>query len=381
MDFDALTLEQLRQRQSAKWRGYDDDVLPAWVAESDVPLAEPITRALHAAVDRGDTGYADLGPLQTATTSWLARRLGWQIDPEAVTSFSDVHAAILAFFRTLTRPGDRIVVNPPVYPPFYDDVNDSDRTVVEVPLLSTPDGWRLDLAGLERAFRDGARLYLLSSPHNPTGTVWSVDELREVAVLADRYGVFVISDEVHGPLTLPGANHSVYPTVSAAAARHSVVLTSASKTYNIAGLKCAVAVAGSAKTRTAFDRLPAITAWSTSHFGVLATIAAFTECDDWLDELLVHLDRNRRLLDDELAARLPQIGYRPPDAGYLAWLDCRPLGLDNPAETFLAKGRLAVSDGVPFGPGGSGWVRLNIGTTKALLTEAVRRIHRSLDAG
>lgn len=356
-------------------------MLPAWVAESDVPLAEPIKRALHEAIDRDDTGYAHLGPLQSATSSWLDRRLGWQVDADAVTAFADVHAAILAFFRILTAPGDGVVINPPVYPPFYTDIADTGRTAVEVPLLSTDHGWRLDLAGLERAFRDGAKLYLLSSPHNPTGTVWSIDELREIAALAEQYDVVVLSDEVHAPLTLPGAHHSVYPTVSAAAARHSIVLTSASKSYNIAGLKCALAVAGSAEIRAAFDRLPAITTWSTSHLGVLATTAAFTDCDDWLDAFIEHLDRNRHLLGTELAEQVPRIGYLPPDAGYLVWLDCRALGLDNPADTFLAKGRLAVSDGTAFGPGGAGWVRLNIGTTTSLLIEAVRRIHRSVDPG
>ena len=373
-DFDAPDLADLRQRRSAKWREYGDGVLPVWIAESDVPLADPIARALHEAVDRGDTGYAHPAELVETVVAWIARRHGWRIEPDDVLPVPDVMTGVAEVLRVVTAPGDGVVINPPVYPPFAATVTGIGRRVVEVPLRAARDGWAVDLDGLDRAFAGGARAHLLCSPHNPVGAVWPAETLAGIAERAARYDVTVLADEIHAPLTLPGADHSPYPLIGSQAAAHSVLLTSASKAWNLAGLKCAVAIAGSPGMRAVLARTDPHLRWGVGHFGALAMTAALRDGSAWLDGLVAHLDRNRALLAKLLADQIPAVGYRPPEASYLAWLDCRDLGLGpDPAAAFLTGG-VALSPGPSFGPPGAGFARLNIATTGALVEEAVRRM-------
>jgi len=285
--------------------------------------------------------------------------------------------------RLVTTPGDQVVVNPPVYPPFFATIAEVERRVVEVPLArgaGGAGGWALDLAGLERAFAAGARAFLFCNPHNPVGRVFEAGDVRAVAELAARYDVAVLADEIHAPLTLPGIAHTPFLSVSEALGVRAVVLTSASKGWNIPGLKCAVVVAGSPAMHDALAPLRAPERLErVGHLGVLGTVAAFTEGGAWLDALVAHLDRNRALLARLLADCLPEVGFVPPQAGYLAWLDCQALGLgDDPARAFLKRGRVALSRGLDFGSGGAGFARLNIGTSGELLREAVRRMRSSV---
>ncbi len=373
--FDDVDLDQLRRRRSVKWRTYPSEVLPAWVAEMDFPLAEPITATVGAALDCGDCGYAEVGELAGAFAGYAANRYGWELDPAGVFAFPDVMSAVADLLRLVTRPGDAVVINPPVYPPFFSVVEDVGRLLVEVPLERRGDHWSLDLGGVEAAFAAGARAHLLCNPHNPTGSVPNRSELVALVELAERYDVTVLSDEIHAPMTLPGATHTPYVALGGAAAERGVTLASASKAWNVAGLKCAVAVAGSAAMRAQLAALPEETPYRCGHLGVLAAVAAFREGGQWLDGLLRRLDENRRLLADLLAAQLPAVGYLPPQAGYLAWLDCTALRLgDDPAARFLERGRVALSPGPTFGGPGAGFARLNMGTSPALLEEAVRRM-------
>ena len=369
--FDELTEADLRRRQSAKWRVFPSDVLPMWVAEMDYPVAGPIRRALHDAIDVDDLGYADPRGLGTAFARFAARRWGWAVDPAHVTVACDVVTAMGELLEVLTEPGDRVVIDPPVYPPFAGTVRKHGRVVVETPLVDR----RLDLVAIERAYAAGARVHLLCSPHNPSGTVPSRDELARIAALAARHDVIVLSDEIHAPLTYPGATHVPFPTASPEAAENAIVLASASKAWNLAGLKASVIVASSDKTRALVGRLPADLPYHAGHLGVLGARAAFEECEPWLDQTIAILDRNRMLLVDLLAEHLPAVEYTPPSAGYLAWLDCRALGLgDDPARAFLERGRVALSQGPTFGTQGKGFARLNLATTRSLLEEGVRRM-------
>ncbi len=375
IDFDDVDLDLLRRRRSAKWATYPVDVLPAWVAELDVLLAEPIRRALHDAVELGDTGYALPGALPEAFAGFAADRFGWAVDPADVVVLPDVMTGIEDLLRVATALGDGVVINPPVYPPFFTRLDELGRRAVEVPLLRRAQDWDLDMDGLEAAFGAGNRIFLLCSPHNPLGRVWSAETLSAVAELAERYGVLVIADEIHGPLALPGAVHTPYTSCGGAAARHGIVVTSASKAWNLAGLKCAVAVAGSDRGRKLLRRLPDQYVDRAGLLGVAAGVAAYTQGTGWLDALLTHLERNRRLAADLLAEWVPDIGYLPPEASYLAWLDCRRLGLgDDPAAEFLRRGRVALSSGPEFGAPGAGFARLNLGTSRLLLTEAIHRM-------
>jgi cysteine-S-conjugate beta-lyase len=372
--FDDVSLDALRQRRSEKWRRYPEDVLPAWVAELDFALAPPVHRALADAVERDDTGYANVGGLPEALASFAASRWGWQVDPQRTLLVADIMSGVAELLLALTAPGDQVVVNPPVYPPFLAVPREVGREVVEAPL--GPD-WRLDLDVLEATFARGARCYLLCSPHNPTGTVHTRDELAAVAELAEAYGVLVISDEVHAPMTLPGAEHVPYLRVGA---EHGVALVSASKAWNLAGLKCALAVAGSERMAAELGRVPRHVRFHVGHFGVIGSVAAFTDGGEWLDGLVAHLDDQRERLAELLSAELPDVRLVRPEGGYLAWLDCRTLGLgDDPSEAFLERGRVALSSGLPFGAGGSGFARLNFGTSGALLAEAVSRMRSALD--
>jgi cystathionine beta-lyase len=282
--------------------------------------------------------------------------------------------------RIVTAPGDRVAFNTPAYPPFWTTIREYGREVLEVPLRHTRAGWDLDLDALERAFASGARAYLFCNPHNPTGRVFPRAQLERIAGLAGRYGVAVIADEIHGFLTLPSAMYVPFVSLGEDAARNAVTLTSASKAWNVAGLKCALIVAGSAELRERLRALPHELVGRAGHFGVLASIAAFRDGGSWLRALLAHLDRNRTLLSELLADRLPPVRYVPPEASYLAWLDCGELGLGaEPAAHFLEHGRVALARGLNYGREGAGFVRLNIGTTAALLTEAVSRMATAVE--
>ena len=367
-------LDRLRLRRSAKWRNYPPDVLPLTVAEMDVNLAPAIQDVLHDAVARSDAGYPMPVPeLGQALAGCAESRWGWRIDPTAVVAVPDVSVAVVQLLRVLTRLGDTVVINPPVYPPFFEWLPETDTQVLEVPLAHDPDsGWRLDLPALERAFATGPAVYLLCNPHNPVGRMHRPDELAAVVELATRYQVSVISDEIHGPLALPGATFTPLLTIPGAA-EIAVSVHSTSKAWNLAGLKCASIVTGSPAMRAVTDRLPPDDRWRVGHFGVLASIAAYTEAPGWLDGLLAALDERRMQLAELIRTRLPVIDWQPPEATYLAWLDCTRLGTD-PFELFLEKGRVAFEAGPKFGAPGVGHVRLNFGTSAEILTEAVTRM-------
>jgi len=375
--FDDLSLDDLRRRRSAKWAKYGPDVLPAFVAEMDFPLAEPVTDVLRAAVEHGDCGYAD--PSSTALAEAFARfaqqRMGWTVDPDGVVPTTDVMVGVAEALRRLTEPGDGVVINPPVYPPFFSTVREVGCRVVEAPLVSDGGTVVLDLDAVERGFADGARVFLLCNPHNPTGRVFGADELTAVAELAARHDAAVVSDEIHAPLVLDGARHQPFVALGGEAARRGITLTSASKGWNVAGLKCAVMVTEPGPMREVVESVPEDARYRTGHLGVLASCAAWSEGGAWLHDVLAVLDRNRALLAELLDEHLPAVRYAAPEASYLAWLDCRDLGLgDDPAAAFLEHGKVALSPGPTFGQQGAGFARLNIATSAALLTEAVQRM-------
>ncbi|WP_372469403.1 MalY/PatB family protein [Microbacterium maritypicum] len=373
----ALPLAELRERSSEKWREYPDDVLPLFVAETDFPLAPAISDALRRAVEIGDTGYvASRTPLAESFAAFANRRYGWEPDPARMRSTADVSMGIVEILRRVTQPGERVVVTPPVYPPFYDLVAEAGAEVERVPLRDTGTRWELDLDGIRAAFDDGATAILLCNPHNPTGTVHDRDGLAALADLADEFGAAVVSDEIHAPLAQPGTGFTPFLAVSDAARRVGYAVVSASKAFNLAGLKCALMVTADDATSEVVRGLPVEVEWRTGQFGLLAALAAFSEeSDPWLDGLLRTLDENRVLLEDLLAAHLPDARYRIPDAGYLAWIDLTALDWgDNPARRILRDAKVALHFGPAFGAEGAGHVRLNFGTSPEIITEAIERI-------
>ncbi|MFD4261178.1 MalY/PatB family protein [Streptomyces sp. NPDC058534] len=376
----ALTLDQLRRRTSMKWRTHPADVLPLWVAEMDVPLAPAVVRAVTDAMELGDTGYPAGTAYAEALADFAGKRWGWDdLAVERTAIVPDVMLGIVEMLKLVTGPGDPVIVNSPVYPPFYPFVTHMDRRVVEAPL--GPD-LRIDFGGLEEAFREavaggGRAAYLLCSPHNPTGTVHTADELAAVAALAERHGVRVVADEIHAPVVTGDARF--VPYLSVPGAGRGLALMSASKGWNLAGLKAALALAGPGAADD-LARMPEEVGHGPSHVGVLAHTAALRDGTDWLDAVLAGLDENRRLLTGLLAEQLPGVVHRAGEATYLAWLDCRALGLgDDPARVFLDRGRVALSSGIPFGTGGAGHLRLNLATSPEVITEAVQRMRAALE--
>lgn len=370
----------LRRRRSAKWRSFPCHVLPLPVAEMDFSLAPPVAAALHAAVDASDTGYSMVGDeLGESLTGFARDRWAWHLDAASVVPVTDVGVGAVELLRVMCSPGDSVVVNPPVYAPFFSWLRETHTQLIEAPLRQDGSGrWRLDLDALEDAFRQRPAVYILCSPHNPVGRVHNEGELASVVALAQQYDVRVISDEIHGPLVLPGARFT--PLLSVPGAEDvAVSLLSASKGWNLAGLKCALVVSAP-PMRSVVDRLPPDGRWRIGHFGALATVAAFEAGGPWLDALLATLDLRRSELGLLLADHLPEVRWQPPEATYLAWLDCRRLGSgEEPRALFLDRALVGLEPGPAFGAPGSGHVRLNFGTSAEILGEAVRRMGGAVD--
>lgn len=380
---EALPLETLQRRSSTKWRTYGSDVLPLFVAETDFPLAPLITSALRTTVELGDTGYTPPDPgVRDAFASFAVRRFDWVVDADRVRTTGDVMMGVVEILRAVTAPGDAVVITPPVYPPFTMTVEEAGCRVAPVPLRDTGAAWELDLDGIDAALADGARAVLLCNPHNPTGTVHSRETLAALARIAARHGAAVISDEIHAPLVYDDATFTPFLASSVEAAAVGYTVTSPSKAFNLAGLKCAVMVTGDERTAAVVRGLPSEVEWRTGLLGAIASVAALDAAsDEWLDALRARLDLNRRLLADLLAAHLPRARYRVPDAGYLAWVDLSAYGWgDDPATRILAEARVAVHHGPQFGPQGAGHVRVNFGCGPEVLTEAIERIGRLVDA-
>ncbi len=378
IEIQADPIEVLRRRRSSKWRTHPPDVLPLTVAEMDYPLAPPVAEVLSEALGRSDTGYPATSELGRALAGFADRRWSWCIEPDAVTAAPDVGVAVVELLRALTRPGDEVAINTPVYPPFFDWIAETGTRVLEVPLADGALGRHLDLDRLETAFTRHPSVYLLCNPHNPVGRVHSRDELEAVVRMAERHDVTIISDEIHAPLMLAGSTFTPMLTVPGAAGR-TISALSASKAWNLAGLKCATVVTGSPAMASIVERFAYRVRLRAGHFGVIATIAALSDSDEWLDQLLSTLTRRRDQLGVLLAERLPTLRCQLPEATYLAWLDCRSVGSgSSPCDRFLERGRVALAPGPHFGAEGSGHVRLNFATSPELLEEAVDRMARAL---
>lgn len=378
MAVDAETLHALRTRTSEKWTAYPDDVLPLFVAEMDYPLAEPIADALRAAIARSDTGYIGRDDRAKRAFADFARAAwGWDADPARMITTTDVSVVVVEALRLAIRPGDRVIITPPVYPPFFEFVPEAGGIVEEVPLLAGADGWSLDLDGIERAFAAGARAFLLCNPHNPLGLVHPREQLEAVAAIAARYDAVVVSDEVHAPLTHPDAVFTPFLSVSGDARRHGIAAHAASKTWNLAGLKCALFVTADDRMTERMRTLPVEVEVRTSIFGRIATEAAYREGGPWRDEVLAAIVSNRRLLAGLLGEQLPDAVYREPDASYLGWIDLSSYGWgDDPSARILDEAKVALNPGPDFGTQGAGHVRLNFACSPSVLQDAIARIGR-----
>lgn len=375
-----VTPAQLRAMASLKWTQFEPDVLAAWVAEMDFGLADTIARALHDAVDRGQTGYhspdASRSVAEAATGFW-GSALGWEVSPDWVFDAPDVIEGIRRAIVHLTPPDSPVILHTPVYFPFFSMVERAGRDLLEVPSTKLEDGsYQLDLDGIESGFRAGAGSIVVCNPWNPTGMCLGRGELGPIVELASRYGARVIADEVHAPLTYQGVEHLPAATLEPEVV---VTVTSASKAWNLPGLKCAQVVLSKEDDRRVWSEYFTPDKIGVGTFGLIANTAAYASGGGWLEEVKLRVESNRRVLQKVMRESLPGVGFRPPDGTYLAWLDFTAHGIESPAAYFLEHARVAMTEGAPFGSGGQGHARLNFATEEAILVEVVERIAAALD--
>jgi cystathionine beta-lyase len=372
-------LSRLRSLTGIKWNYYGDDVLPAWVADMDLPPAPVCVDAVRALLDRGDLGYnfAAAARIPEVFAQREATRFGWTPDVESTRLFCDVLQAVELSLWAHTKPGDGVVLLTPVYHPFYSAIETAKCRLVDVP-LDAPD-WQLDAERVEAAIDATTRVLLLCNPHNPTGHALRTEELHALADIAERHDLLVISDEIWSDLVFAPERHIPFASVSPEAAARTVTITAASKAFNLAGMCCAVGHLGHKGVAAAVKALPRHLLGAVSSPGAEATLAAWTLGDEWLDATRARLQANRDHLAARLARELPQVGFTAPEATYLAWLDLRALGWgDDPAAVLLEKAGVGLSGGVQFGTAGAGFARLNFATTTELLDEIIDRIVRAV---
>jgi len=371
----ALSLAKLQPRRSAKWREYGTEVLPLFVAEMDFEIAQPIRDALGKMIKESDTGY--LGPipeLPINLAKFAKARWGWEIDPEQVFIATDVGVGMVEMARTVVNPGDSIMINSPVYHNMNNWIAELKCKSYDAPLIKDGLYYTLDLGAVERGYAAGVKAHFLCSPHNPVGTVFTKEELSSLADLAKKYGVTVFSDEIHSPLTYDARQFVPFLAVSESAREVGICVTAASKSWNLAGLKCATIITAHPKQHERAKSMPMAVHYRASLFGAIASSIAY-ECSDWLDGALETMESNRRFLKKLLDEKLPSVGYRIPDSSYLAWLDLSSLNLgENPAEVLLETGKVAFNSGISFGPESGQFVRLNFATSEEIIEEAVNRI-------
>lgn len=382
IDFNRLELAALRRRRGEKWQLYGPDVLPAWVAEMDFPLCEPVRRVLENALAIDDLGYPlDVQPdaLPAAFAERMESRFGWRPDPRRVEVLTDVVQGIYVAIDQFSAPGEGVVVQTPIYPPFLIAVRELSRRLVETPLVAGHSRYEIDFDQLRAAIDPTTRVFLLCNPQNPTGRVFERRELESLAELAIARDLVVVADEIHADLIYDGRRHIPFASLSPEVEARTLTLTSATKAFNIPGLRCAIAHFGSEALRKRFDRVPRHVRGGLGSLGQAATVAAWREGQPWLDAVLAYLDGNRRRVAQFVAERMPGVRSFVPEATFLAWLDCRGLELEaSPHRFFLEHARVALSDGSVFGAPGRGFARLNFATSRPLLDEITTRIEKSL---
>jgi cystathionine beta-lyase len=376
--FDAITADALRRTGGLKWTAFPGSI-GAFVAEMDFGTAAPVTAALHEAVDAGQVGYLPeriSRDMSEATAAWQSEHYGWEVPAEWVHPIADVMAAAIAAADFFSPPGSAIIVPTPAYMPFLMFPAVLGRPLIQVPLPEVDGRYTLDLEAIERAFGDGGGILLLTNPFNPVGRVFERDELVALAEVVERCGGRVFSDEIHAPLVYGPHRHVPYASVSPAAAAHTVTGTSASKAWNLPGLKCAQLIVSNPGDQETWLRVGRFAEHGASTLGVLANTAAYRKGEPWLGEVLDYLDGSRHALGELLAEHAPGLRYRAPEGTYIAWLDARDFGAAAEADALRETSGVALTDGTACGA--PGFLRLVFATPRPVLEDAVRRIGAAL---
>ena len=369
-----------RHSDSTKWRCYDEDVLPLWVADMDFAAPEPVIRALHERVAHGVFGYGQQpGVLREVIQERLARLYGWRVETDEIFFLPGVVSGFNLACRAIDTPGDEVLVEAPVYPPMLTAPENTGRVRRVVPLVEGAERYERNLEAFERAITARTALFLLCNPHNPVGRVFERAELERLAEICLRHDVVICSDEIHCDFIYRGHRHVPIASLAPEVAARTITLLAPSKTYNVAGLSCAVGVAQDPELRARLEQAGRGLVPGVNVLGFAAALAAYRDGQPWLDELLAYLEANRDYLMEYVAAHLPGARCHRPEGTFLAWLDCREAGIPgNPSQFFLERARVALNDGATFGPGGDGFVRLNLGCPRETLTQALDRMRTAL---
>lgn len=380
--FDFDRVYDRRGSDSSKWGRFDPDVLPMPVADMDFPSPEPVRRALHERVEHGFYGYGlATTDFHHAFTAWLKRRHGWNVPAEALLPVPGVIPALNVALRALTRPGEAVAVQLPAYPPIL-AANGHHGLVRQDAFLVRGDSGRyeIDWDSLEAALDSGTRAFILCNPHNPVGRVFSRDELWRMAALCIERDAWIISDEIHCDLMLGDSVHTPIASLGPEVAQRTITLMAPSKTFNLAGLKAAVAIIPNPALRERFEGARGGMVGAVNILGYVAMTAAYREGEPWLEALKVYLTANRDRVTSFIRERMPQIHVYPAEGTYLAWLDCNALAApgNDACGWFLENARVAFGDGAHFGPPGEGFIRMNFGCPRALLDEGLERMARAL---
>ncbi|MBC7249531.1 MAG: putative C-S lyase [Anaerolineae bacterium] len=369
------------QSESLKWRLYGDDVLPLWVADMDFQSPEPVIRALRRRVEHGVFGYGLIMPeLCEIVVERLYSLYRWRVSPEALVFLPGVVPGFNLACRAVTSPGDGVLVQTPVYPPILRAPANAGLSCDEMELTRRADGYyEIDFDLFEDTITERTRVFILCNPHNPVGRVFRREELERMAEICLRHDVVICSDEIHCDLVFEGHQHIPIASLAPEIGERTITLMAPSKTYNIAGLKCSVAIIENAELREKFNAARAGLVGGVNVLGYTAALAAYRDGQPWLEEVLRYLEANRDFLLQYVHERLPGITMVSPEGTYLGWLDCRQAGIPgNPHEFFLREAKVALNDGATFGRGGEGFVRLNFGCPRSTLLEALNRMEKAL---
>jgi cysteine-S-conjugate beta-lyase len=369
---------------SLKWREYDGDVIPLWVADMDFVSPEPVIRALHERVDHGVFGYpqgiakrhTDVPQIREVIVNRMRQLYEWEIEPGDLVFLPGVVKGFNLACHAVGKLGGAVLVQPPVYHHFLTAPKLAGKIRQDVELLRNPDGdYFVDWDAFEKGFTDLTDLFILCNPHNPLGRVFRQSELERMAEICLMNGVVICSDEIHCDLVYRGHQHVPLASLDPEIANNTITLMAPSKTFNLAGLQFSFAIIQNPELRREYVRAgKGLVSWVNA-LGWVAAMAAYCDGQEWLDQLLDYLQVNRDYLHEFVLGELPGVSMASPEGTYLAWLDCRRAGIEgNPAEFFLQNARLALSDGSDFGSGGEGFVRLNFGCPRPLLAEALQRM-------
>jgi cystathionine beta-lyase len=376
-EYDTLTFEQLSGVVGKKWTTFPD-CIGAFIAEMDFGTAPGVIAAMHETVENGFFGYLPAAleeQLDAATADWYHANTDWDVPAANIHSLPDVLKGLEITLRMYAPKGGKVIVPTPAYMPFLMLPERNGREQVQVPMLQVDGRWEYDLEALDAAFADGGEVLVLCNPFNPIGRVMTREELLQISEIVEKHGGRVFSDEVHAPIIYPGHRHVPYASVSDVAAGHTITSTAASKAWNLAGLKCAQIVLSNDADIAIWEADGGWMGHGASTLGVIASIAAYTTGQEWLDGVIAYLDGNRRVLGELVSDLLPGVKYTPPEGTYLAWLDFTETGVDCDLATFFReKARVAVVDGSACGEVGERCVRFNIAMPRPILEQAVRQM-------